>query len=262
LGVAVLKEYSTPTRKQRRQLSVAAQQAGLGIVSHLDNLADMLTGIVDGFTGGDHAYVPLPLYKDVLEMLRQSGYIWTPNVVTTGGTLGTSADARNYFLQSLLAVRPQEIDKLRSVASPAWATRLDNLKPSVPYATHRSARVAHQAALAAEYGVHLGVSGHNMPGILLHAEMWHLRTGGLGEEDIIRAVTIGNAEKLGLDEEIGSLEPGKRADLLVLYGNPLDEITESLSIRYVVMRGVAFALTESGPQTFEEHVWTNQQLQH
>jgi len=48
---------------------------------------------------------------------------------------------------------------------------------------------------------------------------------GLPEEEAIKAVTINAAELMGLDDRIGSLEPGKHATLLITTGNPLDMTT-------------------------------------
>ena len=59
-------------------------------------------------------------------------------------------------------------------------------------------------------------------------------------EDVLRATTMTNAEKLGLQEEIGSLETGKIADFLILDQNPLDNILNTLSIRYTVQGGVIY----------------------
>jgi imidazolonepropionase-like amidohydrolase len=79
-----------------------------------------------------------------------------------------------------------------------------------------------------------------MPGVNLHGELWFLWKGGLQIEDVLRAATIGNAEKLGFQNEVGSLEPGKIADLLVLNENPLDDIINTLSLKYTVMDGIVY----------------------
>jgi hypothetical protein len=237
LGVDVLKEYNTPTRQQRQWLSAAAHQTGMGIVSHLDSFYAMMTRIVDGYTGGEHPGIPVPFFKDVHEMLRQTGYVWTPNILITSGTIGARQDKRNYFCLDVLEWR----NRTRPEGSEAKSIcPADRSSPSVPYGIHRVSRIAKQAASAASDGVNIGVSAHNLPGVLLHLEMWYLWKGGLPIEDVLRTTTIGNAEKLGLQGEIGSLEPGKIADLLVLYENPLDDILNTLSLKYTVQGGVVY----------------------
>jgi len=237
LGAAVLKEYNAPTREQRQWLSIAAREQGVGIVSHIDNFDGFMTRVVDGYTGGDHPYIPAPLYKDVQELLRQTGYIWTPNIVITPGTIGTgSGDINSYYWNEVLKKRPEELEKFEAIPS-----RDRNIaEPSVPYGLHRISRVAEAAASLAKSGGNIGVSAHNMPGSGVHKEMWYLWKGGLPIEDVLRAATIGNAEKLGLQEEVGSLEVGKIADFLVLDENPLDDIINTLSLKYTVQGGVIY----------------------
>lgn len=237
LGVNVLKEYVTPTRQQRQWLSAAARETGVGIVSHLSSFDMMMTRIVDGYTGGDHPYIPVPFYFDVHEMLRQSGYIWTPNIRITLGTVGIEQSKQDYFCHAVLQWQEHvgSVDRRDSSYCPA-----DTVSLVAPYDVLRFSHVAKQAVSAESGGVHIGVSAHNMPGFGLHQEMWYLRRGGMSVKDVLRATMIGNAEKLGLQEEIGSLEPGKIADFLVLDENPLDDVLNTLSLKYTVQGGVVY----------------------
>lgn len=259
LGVDVLKEYATPTRQQRQWLAAAARQSGLGIVSHLQSFDGTMTRIVDGYTGGDHPYIPVPFYKDVHELLKETGYIWTPNIGISPGVVGTQQAKEDYFCHAVLKWRAlvQHADGgSHSICSS------DQVTITVPYDSHRFSRVARQATLAARGGVHIGVSGHNMPGSNLHQEMWYLWKGGMPTEDVLRATTIGNAKKLGLQEEIGSLEPGKIADFLVLDGNPLDDILNTLSVRYTVQGGVVYDAKTTRPVEFTRVAKTDVAVDH
>jgi Tol biopolymer transport system component len=235
LGVDTLKEVSTPSRKQRQWLADAARYAKLGIVAHLESFDGMMTRVIDGYTGGDHPHMPMSFYKDVQELLRQTGYIWTPNIVITSGTIGEDDDKDRYYWHAVLKKRP-ELERQKATTSKQPSVS----DPTVPYSLHRVSRVAEQAAMAAKNGVHIGVSAHNMPGSNLHQEMWYLWKGGMPIEDVLRATTVGNAGKLGLQKEIGSLERGKIADFLVLDANPLDDILNTLSLKYTVQGGVVY----------------------
>jgi len=75
------------------------------------------------------------------------------------------------------------------------------------------------------------------PGFSLHKELELLVEAGLNPVDALRAATIGPAEFLGLSEGAGSIAVGKRADLLLLDGNPLADITQTQRIRAVVLDG-------------------------
>src|SRR5688500_20373292 len=70
--------------------------------------------------------------------------------------------------------------------------------------------------------------------------MWMLGQGGMSNHNVLRAGTIWGAELLGLDRDIGSIANGKLADLLVLDRNPLVNIKNSTSIKYVLINGRIF----------------------
>jgi hypothetical protein len=240
LGVVVLKEYNTPTRTQQQWLSAAAQARGLGIVSHLESLEGMMTRVVDGYTGGEHTGIPIPFYDDVGELLRRTGFVWTPNISITDGSIGGVADSHAFYWREVQKERPTQLDKLKSMGPRDRLAETDLGEPSVPYSAHRVGRVAKQAAAAALRGVHVGVSGHNMPGSNLHKEMWYLWRGGVPEHEVLRAATIGNAEKLGISEDVGTLEVGKTANILVFDQSPLRNILNTMSLRYTIQEGMIY----------------------
>ena len=87
-------------------------------------------------------------------------------------------------------------------------------------------------------GVSVQVGAHGQrEGLAAHWEMWMLEQGGMTPLEALRAGTLNGARYLGLDKDIGSLEPGKLADLAVLDKNPLDEISHLRSIHSVIHDG-------------------------
>ena len=73
----------------------------------------------------------------------------------------------------------------------------------------------------------INVGSHGQaPGIAMHWEMQLLAEGGMAPMRILRAATINGASTYGLDHQLGSLEPGKLADLIVLDRDPLADIQQ------------------------------------
>jgi hypothetical protein len=86
----------------------------------------------------------------------------------------------------------------------------------------------------------ISVGAHNAAGLWTNEEMWALVMGGASPMEALRAATVNGAAKIGVDRELGTLEVGKLADLVVLTANPLDDIRNSTAIKYVVAGGVIY----------------------
>jgi imidazolonepropionase-like amidohydrolase len=61
---------------------------------------------------------------------------------------------------------------------------------------------------------------------------------GMSSTDVIRAATKTNAEIIGLIDEIGTIEVGKLADIIIVDGNPLRDVAELRTIKHVLKGGV------------------------
>ncbi len=63
---------------------------------------------------------------------------------------------------------------------------------------------------------------------------------GMTPAQALRSVTVSGADLLGLADQIGTVEPGKLADLVAMQGNPLSDIKTLESINFVMKEGVVF----------------------
>ena len=84
--------------------------------------------------------------------------------------------------------------------------------------------------------VNTGAHGQR-EGLGSHWEMWSFARGGFSPMQALAAATINPATYMGMDADIGSLEPGKLADLVVLDANPLEDIHNTDDISYVMLNG-------------------------
>jgi imidazolonepropionase-like amidohydrolase len=79
-----------------------------------------------------------------------------------------------------------------------------------------------------------------VPGIGLHVELVRLVEAGLTSLEALRAATLNPARVLGMTDSLGSVEPGKLADLVLLDANPLDDIRNTQKIRAVIANGLLY----------------------
>jgi len=96
----------------------------------------------------------------------------------------------------------------------------------------------HSAGVLLTTGTDLG--GWMTPGVSFHRELQLLSDAGISNIDIIQIATKNGAQALGILDEVGTLEPGKRADFVVLQKNPLADIRNTQSIDKVYLGGVSY----------------------
>jgi imidazolonepropionase-like amidohydrolase/Tol biopolymer transport system component len=228
-----VKQYQAGTRKVRQWIVMAAREQGLmpTVEGGLD-FKKNLTEAMDGYAGIEHTMPIAPIFTDVVRLLVESGVTYTPTLVVQYG----GPWAENYWYEHtdvlndsrLLRFTPRrEIDRkaVRRTgwwATPAWSFPL----------------FARQAASVVAAGGRVGLGSHGqLQGLAVHWELWSIAAGGMPTHDVLRVATLSGAEAIGLGQSIGSIEPGKLADLQVLDANPLDDITNSRRIRYVMKNG-------------------------
>jgi imidazolonepropionase-like amidohydrolase len=97
----------------------------------------------------------------------------------------------------------------------------------------------HRAGIPIIAGTDQTVPGHS-----LHREIELYAEAGFTPMEAIQAATVVPARVMGLDKEVGTIEAGKRADLIIVNGNPLEDIHNSRRVEYVITDGVMFNAAE------------------
>ena len=231
LGAIVIKQYLQPTRLQRQWVLMACEAYGLNMTNegNFDWRGEMAM-MKDGTTGVEHAYGWGSVYKDVIQFVAQSGTWHTPTLIVADGG---GIPGEPYF-RSQFRLHPDK--KLPYFTGEAYkdASPNDTVISDMAYTSSIEAKIA-------KAGGRIGMGAHgNDRGIGTHWETWALQMGGLSNMEALREATLGGAEAIGIQQDLGSLEVGKIADLLILDKNPLDDIHNTISIKYVMKDGILY----------------------
>jgi len=232
VGATSVKSYNQPRRDQRQMVLEAARELGINVVPEGGSLLQHnLTMIIDGHTGIEHSIPVASIQDDVrtLWSLTEVGY--TPTlVVGYGGLWGEEywyAKTDVWKNERLLAFVPRQNVDPRS--------RRRATAPDEEWNHVSNARICKELT---DVGVRVNLGAHGQrEGLGSHWEMWMFVQGGMTPLEAIRACTLNPAWYMGLDADVGSLEVGKLADLVVLEKNPLDDIRSSESIRFTMLNG-------------------------
>ena len=233
-GAKSVKSYNQPRREQRQQVLQAAREQNINVVPEGGStFFHNLTMVIDGHTGVEHNIPVAPVYKDVLEIWGASGTGYTPTLIVNYGGL----NGELYYYQrdnvwedeKLLKFTPRSVIDSRS--------KHRTMAPIKEY-ENGHILVAKTAKDLVAAGVKLNMGAHGqLQGLGAHWETWMLASGGLSNHEALKAATINGANYIGAGQDIGSLEVGKLADLIVLDKNPLEFIENTKTIEQVMING-------------------------
>ncbi|GAB1343821.1 amidohydrolase family protein [Gemmatimonas sp.] len=254
-GATSIKQYAQPRRDQRQWMAEAARSVGTNLTSEGGFFFENLGFIMDGQTGWEHAFSEVPLYADGAKFLGKAGATYSPTLVVAG----PGPWSIEYWFQ--------ESDVWKDAKQRKWFpwralvphTRVRTLRPATDYSFPFIAQAMADIIAEGGWGA-LGSHGEHH-GLAPHWELWMGAT-ALGNHGALEVATMHGARFLGADRDLGSISVGKLADLIVLNGNPLENIRATADAAFVMKGGVlydAMSLDQTWPKAvpFGPTYWQN-----
>ncbi len=233
-GAKSVKSYNQPRREQRQQVMQAARELGVNVVPEGGStFYHNMSMIFDGHTGIEHNIPVNPVYKDILSLWSNSKVGYTPTlIVNYGGMNGEMFFYQNSNVwenETLLKYTPRYVVDSRS-----------RHRIMIPNEEYDNGHILTSKTVTdlSKLGVKANVGAHGqLQGLGAHWELWMLQQGGMSNLEALKAATINGAEYIGVGDELGSLEKGKLADLIILDKNPLEDIRNTNTVTHTMING-------------------------
>jgi imidazolonepropionase-like amidohydrolase/Tol biopolymer transport system component len=247
-GAQFIKVYSTLPWPLRAAAVEEARLLGLPVVAHGTNIGEIVRGVTAGYISLEHTALSSRFYDDVHSLLAAAGTRWTPTLAIREGNA------------LLFRFEPERLtdSKLRAFFPERWigAAQSGSRVRSVPDKVLNGlvAELLAGVGAAQRSGVKL-LAGTDVPvcpecftGASLHWELELFVRAGLTPLGVLRIATLDAATTVGAEDDLGSIEVGKLADIVLLDANPLEDIKNTQNIWRVIKGGWVFDPEELAAQ--------------
>ena len=238
-GARMIKVYQQPRRSQRLWFAEAARQEKMLLTAEgAGEMSTDATMALDGYTAFEHS-LPVELESDYVQLIARSGTYYTPTLlVSYGGPFG-----EQYFWQTR---NPHDDEMLRRFVPHFVIDEKFRRHPWIHPSEYHFPAIAKGVAEVEAAGGNVSLGAHGqLQGLGPHWELWAMAGEGgaratMSPHTALRVATLDGADKLGFLPDLGSIEAGKLADLVVLDANPLEDIHNTVKLRYVVKNGEVY----------------------
>ena len=237
-GANFIKVYFTLPWPLQKAVAGEARRLGLPVVGHGMRVEEITKSVILGYAVLEHT-PPNRLYDDVLQMLSAAGTRWDPTLAVGGGDALLLRDEPERLVDAkFLTFTPESAIRFAKTGSymktigdkalrGSWVEQLAGIRE----AHHRDVKLQ------------VGTDAPNPEcffGSSLHWELEHFVQAGLSPLVVLRMATQEAARAVGADDVLGTLAPGKLADLVLLDANPLEDIRNTQTIWRVIKGGWVF----------------------
>jgi imidazolonepropionase-like amidohydrolase len=220
-----------------------AIEAGQDQINHIHYIADIMkaplpenASRLDRFKAGANIDLESPEAQKALAFLKDHHTVVDPTMALMEFFTATTAKPPASFEPGVNKVAPELAEQLTDVAPPNDRSEIGEKVFEKELAIVGALR---RAGIPVVAGTDQTVPGHS-----LHREIELYVQAGFTPMEAIQAATIVSARAMGLEKESGTVEKGKRGDLILVNGNPLENIHNIRNIEYVITNGTMFHTAE------------------
>lgn len=231
-GAVSIKIYMTPRRDQRQMYAEAARKFGLSVTNEREHLFHSVGTQLDGDTGNEHYLPQLVVFDDAIRFFAKTDTVYSPTLFVAG---------MNQWEEEYWQPRIDRWNdpKMRRF----WPWRQNVLRMNFAVQPKTEFTFPFMAEYVKDHvraGGHAAIGGHGEDvGMDSQWDLWGLSE-ALEPMEALEVASQGGAYMIGLEDDVGSVEIGKLADLLVLDGNPLEDIRNTAKIDFVMKGGVLY----------------------
>ncbi len=261
-GFQQMKIYGSVKLEEVKAVAKEAHRLGMTVTGHIPDGLNAYQAVEAGLDQINHTYVsdimhaPLPAdatdidrsraeaeidlnsptAQKAISFLKTRGTVIDPTLAIFELSNATTARPPASFEPGIAKIPSELAAQLTDVGTPSEASEWDAKAQAKDL---EIVGALHRAGVPIVAGTDQAVPGHS-----LHREMELYVKAGFTPLEAIQAATIVPARAMGMEKEVGTIEAGKRADLIIVDGNPLEDIRNTRKVRSVITNGVMYDCSE------------------
>lgn len=230
LGAQLIKSYADLSWNFHLEIAKEARKISLPIAAHGAIVKEIARGVAQGYTFLEHLDGFSPYFEDIQKLLAKSSVYWTPTLNITWGIKYMLDSEKDRFKdEKFCAFFPGECNQTK------WANRTNFFK-ELQSIQLRTLLNAHENGV----NILMGTDTPFTPGASMHAELEAYTLAGHTSFEALNIASYENAKALGVEHDLGTIEIGKLADLIILDENPIQDIRNTHKIWRVLKGGEVF----------------------
>jgi imidazolonepropionase-like amidohydrolase len=262
-GFQQIKIYSSVKPEEVKAVTAEAHRLGMTVTGHIPEGMNAYEGVNDGMDQINHIqyimailHAPLapgggslarmkaeagvdfnsPDARKAVAFLKAHNTVLDPTLSIFEFFTANTSHPPASFEPGVLKVAPELAEPLVDVGPP---NQFSPMQDKIFQKEVEAVGVLHRAGIRIVAG-----TDQTVPGYSLHREMELYVQAGFTPMEAIQAATLVPAQVMGLDKELGTIEPGKRADMIILTANPLNDIHNSRQVESVITNGTLYNCAE------------------